>query len=137
MKFKIGILGLCLSLSASLFASAPHLHPKANQQDQQLKEKNLSQPGYCQIEIINNSFDDVRVYGVFDDGSSLYPFNVYSWGAPATIGLIYYGYCHSGMDLYINTFSGMLVYAGYTPVNMTIRLIPSFGKQVKAEISSK
>lgn len=137
MKLKILLLGLCVSISSSLFAGAPHLHPQANSTDKQSPAKGLTYAGYCDIEIINNSFDDVRVYGVFDDGSSLYPFNVYSWDAPASISLYYYGYCHSGMDLYINTFSGVPIYAGYTPRSSTIYITPFLRNQVKAEVRSR
>lgn len=135
MKLKMLILGLCINFCSSVFASAPYLHPYANNSDKQSPAKGVSYAGYCDIEIINNSFDDVRVYGVFDDGASLYPFNVYSFDAPSTISLYYYGYCHSGMDLYINTFSGAPIYAGYTERGTTIRILPYLKNLVKAEKS--
>ncbi len=31
----------------------------------------MTYPGYCQIEVINDSFADVRVFGSFDDGATV------------------------------------------------------------------
>ncbi len=137
MKFKTLLFGLCIGLSSSLFANTVHLHPQANNTDNQSAAKAPTYAGYCDIEIINNSFYDVRVFGVFDDGSSLYPFNVYSWGAPETISLYYYGYCHSGMDLYINTLDGGYVYSGYTERGKTIIISPFLTNQIKADVKSR
>lgn len=142
MKIRSLFLGFCFSLCASAFAANQHMHPQSaaeplNAQTKSALPKDAKWPGYCEIEIINNSFDDVRVYGVFDDGASLEPFNVYSFGAAQYISLYYYGYCHAGMDLYIDTFSGYHVYAGYTTRRSTIRVVPYLGNQLKAEIQAK
>lgn len=137
MKLRSLIFGLCVSLCSSVFAANQHLHPQANNTDNKSTEKNVTFPGYCEIEIINTSFDDVTVYGIYDDGVSMNPFNVYSFESAHYISLYYYGYCHSGMNLYIDTFSGYHVYAGYTPTRSTIRIVPYLANQLKAEVSIK
>ncbi len=137
MKFKSFIFICCLSLCSSIGAANLHLHSQANNNGNKALTKGVMWPGYCEIEIINDSFDDVRVFGVFDDGSSLRPFNVYSYDSPHYISLYYYSYCHSGMDIYIDTFRGTRVYAGYTPNNTTIRIVSLFGRQIKADVRAK
>ncbi len=137
MKLKSIILMCCLSLCTSVFAANLHLHSQENKNENMAPNKGLMWPGYCEIEIINDSYDDVHVFGVFDDGSSLQPFNVYSYESPHYISLFYYFYCHSGMDIYIDTFRGVRVYAGYTRSNSTIHIVPLFGNQIKAEVRAR
>jgi hypothetical protein len=138
MKLKSLIFGLCVALCSSVCSANQHRHPQTNMNaNEKASATNLSYPGYCEIEVINNSFEDVRVYGVFDDGASLLPFNVYSFESPHYISLYYYGYCHSGMDIFIDTLSGYHLYAGYTERRSTIRIVPYLAHQLKAEISVK
>ena len=137
MKLRSLVFGLCVSLCSSVFAANQHLHPQANNTDKAPQDKKVSYPGFCEIEIINRSFEHVSVYGVFDDGASLEPFNVYSFESPHYISLYYYGYCHSGMNLFINTFDGDYLYSGYTPTGTTIRIVPYLAKQLKVELSKK
>ena len=137
MKLKTLIFGLCIGLSSSLFAASQAPISQANHPDERAPLKNVSYPGYCEIEIINNSFDDIRVYGVYDDGATMIPFNIYSFEAAYYIPLYYYGYCHAGMNLYIDTFSGYHIYAGYTQRGSTIRVVPYLANQLKAEVSTK
>lgn len=137
MKLKTLIFGLCVGLCSSVFAVSQTPLAQANKADDRVPSKNVSYPGYCEIEIINNSFDDIRVYGVYDDGATMIPFNMYSFEAPHYIPLYYYGYCHAGMNLYIDTFSGYHVYAGYTERRTTIRVVPYLANQLKAEVSTK
>jgi len=77
-------------------------------------------PGYCEIEIINRSMEDVVVSGGLDSNVSLRPFVVYSYELPHYISLYYYGYCYSGMFLHIDTTSGRPIYDRYTPVGSTL-----------------
>jgi hypothetical protein len=147
MKLRNLVFVCLLGLFSPLFAANKHLHAGAEVENQatNVNASSASQtkfgwPGYCEIEIINNSYDDVRVYGVFDDGIALEPFNVYSYESPHYISLYYYGYCHNGMDLYVDTFYGAHVYAGYVSRYSTIRIVPSwFGgkQQSKATVEVK
>ncbi|KTD18846.1 Uncharacterised protein [Legionella lansingensis] len=142
MKLKSLLFVCCLGLLTSAFADNRHLHPQANSPTANTAgaksvAKGAKLPGYCEIEIINSSYDHVRVYGVFDDGKSLTPFNVYSYEGPHYIDLFYYGYCHAGMNLWIDTFSGYRIYGGYTYVNSTVRVVPYLNKQLKVEINAK
>ncbi len=143
MKFKTIVLAFLMGLSAPLFAANKHVHANAQDTAPTVTEQSKAQskmgwPGYCEIEIINHSYDDVRVYGIFDDGVALSPFSVYSYESPHYISLYYYGYCHSGMDLYIDTFYGDHVYSGYVPRYSTIRIVPSmFGGKLEAKVQSK
>lgn len=139
MKLKSLLLMFCLSLFSNVFAANMHLHPKAdshvNGSDAQSAKKEMNYPGFCQIEIINDSFTDVRVFGTFDDYSTI-DFNIYRYEAPHYISLYYYGYCHNGM--YINIQSPFsTVFSGWVNVDSTVRILPFKGKQAKADVSSR
>lgn len=129
MKLRLLLFICCLGFTT--FAAAAHNHPKAE------NTVNSMRPGFCQIEIINNSFDAVTVYGQFDDGATLIPFDIYPFEGPQYISLFYYGYCHRDMYLDLVTFYGYHFYSGYTSVDSTIRIVPYLNKQIKAEIRKK
>lgn len=125
MRFKSIAMGCMLALGSSAYADNQHVHPQdnttANTAVPMLKAKYA---GYCEIEIINQSFDDVRVNGTFDDGAPLAPFTIYSYEAPHYINLFYYGYCHYGMNLYIDSYYGYNLYSGFTQRESTVRIVP-------------
>lgn len=133
MKLKSLLFVLCFSLFANVFAANSHLHPKADAADKKSISKNVAYPGFCQIEIINDSFTDVNVSGTFDDGAGI-NFNIYRYESPHYISLFYYFYCHSGMYLNIVSPYGT-VYSGWTNVNSTIRIVPFLKNQAKAQVS--
>lgn len=138
MKFK----ALCLVVFLSLFSSTGfttnlHVYPQTENNTAVEKNNKLGLPGYCEIEIINNSYSDLRINGIFDDGTSLQPFNVYSFESPHYISLYYYGYCHAGMDLDIDTLNGYHVFGGYVRTHSTIRIMPYLSNKAKAEIKAK
>lgn len=139
MKIKALLLAVCCSIMTVAFADANHhSYPNMENQQPELSVKPVQYPGYCEIEIINQSYQDVRVYGVFDDGTSLVPFNVYAFEAPHYISLYYYGYCHAWMDLDIDTlWSGRHLYSGYTRVGSSISVVPYLEQQPKAVLSIK
>ena len=135
MKLKSLLVVLCFSLFTQVFAANLHLHPKADAADKKAIQKGLTYPGYCQIELINDSYTDVRVFGTFDDGATL-DFGIYRYESPHYIDLFYNFYCHSGM--YITVVSPFYtLYSGWTNVNSTIRVVPYFNNQVKAELSTR
>lgn len=137
LKMKVLVLVGCLGLFTGAFAAGnQHEHPQAHSEASQAGVKAIW-PGSCEIEIINQSYDDVRVYGVFDDLTTLSPFYIYSREAPHYVSLYYYGYCHAGMNVYIDTLSGYRVYAGYTLVDSTVRIVPFLTNQVKAQVTAK
>jgi hypothetical protein len=122
MKLKSLLFVCCLSLFSSAFADNRHVHPQAKTNDIKAGVKNAMYPGYCEIEIINDNYDFVNVYGQFDDGSYMAPFSVFRYEAPHYISLYYYGYCHQAMNLTIDTSYGARIYSGYTPVGSTVRM---------------
>ena len=136
---------LCLlGLFSPLFAANQHLHATPEGVSAPATAvpgvaKKLASPGSCEIEIINHSYDDVRVFGVYNDGVSLEPFNVYSYESPRYIPLYYNGYCHDGMDLYIDSFNGAHLYSGYVRRYTTIRIVNwLFGEnKIKVSVQSK
>ena len=136
MALRSLLLIFCFALMNVAFADNRHVYPKADAHADKANNKAFL-PGYCQIEIINSSFDHVTVYGVFDDGLPLTPFNVTSFGSPHYISLYYYNYCHSDMYLDVVTFSGYHIYSGITRTNTSLRIIPYLKNQVRAEIISK
>lgn len=135
MKLKSFLFIICFCLFTNVFATNSHIHPKADEADKKAIAKNLTYPGYCQIEIINDSFTDINVFGTFDDGSSI-SFNVYRYESPHYIDLYYYYYCHSGMYLTIES-PYYTVYSGWTNVNSTIRVVPYLKNQVKAQMTHR
>lgn len=94
-------------------------------------------PGFCEIEIINSSYDDVIVYGTFDEGTVMTPFNVYRYESPHYISNFFNGYCHNAMYIDIVTFRGYHIYSGYTLSNSTVRVVPYLANQSTVEIAAK
>lgn len=133
MKLKSLLLVCCLGLFSSAFAANMHMHPKA---EKEKSKQAVSWPGYCEIEVVNRSFENVVVSGEFDDGSPLIPFNIYSYGfdTPHYISLYYFGRCHAGMILHVDTFSGYPLYSAYTYRQSTVTIVPYLKNQVKAQV---
>lgn len=121
MRFLI----LLISLVFGNVFAAENIHYYPNAETPAITKKeipDLKYPGYCEIEIINDSHYTVRVTGVFSDGSELIPFRIYPHEYPHYIYLYYYGWCHYGMDIYIETLAGYRVYSGYTRRYDTIHI---------------
>lgn len=135
MKLKSLLFLLSFSLFSNLFAANVHINTKAVGDDKKAITKSLTYPGYCEIEIINDSFTDVSVFGTFDDGSSI-GFDIWRYEAPHYISLFYNYYCHGQMYITIQS-PYYTVYSGWTNVNSTIRIVPYLNKQVKAELSTR
>lgn len=120
-----------------------HYYPNTEAPAINKKEvKDLKYPGYCEIEIVNDSHYTVRVNGVFTDGYELEPFRIYPHEYPHYISLYYYGWCHYGMDIYIETLAGYRVYSGYTRRYDTIHITSDMyasnpSMSIKSDIKSK
>jgi hypothetical protein len=134
MKLKFLLFVFCFGFLGQAFTANKHLHPKALETDKNKKPaiNSMMYPGYCEIEIINNSYDDVRVYGSFDDSSPLDPFTIPYYDAPHYISLHYYGYCHSGMNLLIQSRWGT-IYSGWTNVNSTVRIVNFMNQGMRSD----
>lgn len=128
MKLKSLLFLVCFSLFTNVFAVNLHINPKADSEDKKSIAKGVTYPGYCQIEIINDSFTDVSVFGTYDDGSSV-GFDIYRFDAPHYISLFYNFYCHSQMYITIQS-PYYTLYSGWTNVNSTIRILPYLKKKV-------
>ncbi len=129
MKLIPFILGCCLSLTSSVFAASQH------PQVQSTTEGKMGWAYGCEVEIVNRSYDDVTVFGDFDDGCRLIPFNIYAFEASRYIPLQdEYGYCHRGMSLHIVTFRGQHVFSGYVYGGRTVYIVPYMMNQVKAVV---
>lgn len=118
LKTVLFIYAIC-SLSVG-FAQNHDVHQNAKELNS--SNANVTSPGICDIEIINDSFDDIRVYGRFDDFTYLNTFTMPHWGTPQYVSLFYSGFCHPGMDFYIETIEGKHKYNGFTPVGKTIKI---------------
>jgi len=121
MKLKALLTVACLGLVSAGYAADFHVHAGAEKAAKS-NQQGATSPGYCQIEIINDTFDDLNVYGRFDDNSALIPFVMKYRSAAQYVSLYYAGYCHQGMDFYIETTSGKFKYNGFTPVGKTIKV---------------
>lgn len=147
MKLKSLFLVVCFSLISNVFAANVHMHPETSAEDQKSvtqskksDEKNLTYPGYCQIELINQSSTNVRVIATYDTGY-VDDFNIYSYESPHYMNLYYHFYCHSGMYITImNLFPPYnTIYSGWTNVNSTVvvRNFPYLDKKVQAEVTAR
>ncbi len=132
MKSIALLLGCLLFLSSSLFASTRHNHPQVNAQATQ----KMAWAGNCEVEINNQSYTDVQVFGVFDDGVYLDPFNIYSFSPSHYISLYYNGYCHAGIDLDIDTFTGYHVFGYYVRRGTTVLIVPDMMNRLRATIKN-
>lgn len=143
MKLKTFTMGCLLALFSCSYATNVHLHPEDNKSaeqsatDKAVPSLKAKYAGFCEIEIVNQSFDDVRVYGTYDDGLPLLPFTHYSFEAPHYISLFYYGYCHYSMDLYIDSYYGYNLYAANTPRGTTVRIVPFLKNKAKVELAKR
>jgi hypothetical protein len=136
MKLNKFLIGCLIAFFSNAYADNHHVHPEKGDTapENQVPSIKAKYAGFCEIEIINQSYDDVRVNGVFDDGMSLEPFTIYSYESPHYISLYFYGYCHYGMNLYIDSFYGYNLYSGYTTRESTIRIVPYLKNRAKADI---
>lgn len=133
MKLNSLLLVLFLSLfGQQVFASQVYTRSQANHAEKIKQAKCVAYPGYCEIEIINDSYSNVSVYGTLDNGS-IVDFNVFRYDEPHYISLYYYSYCHRGMYLTIQDRYG-IVYSGWTRVDSTVRIVPSLIRGVNVEI---
>ncbi len=133
---RISLILVCLlCLSSAAFSNNRHVHSATgNASDFKAAGVKASWMDGCEIQIINQSYADVRIFGIFDDGSSLEPFNIYSFEAPHYISLYYYGYCHEGMEIDIETFYGYPVFSGFVRRGTPLYITPYYGSRLKAQV---
>lgn len=137
MKLKSLMVSLCLSACSMAFAGEQPLNAQGNGAGPLAASKNLSAPGYCEVELINQSYDNVTVYGTYEDGVSMKPFNMYRYDT-YHIPLYYYYSCHSSIYLDIVTFNGAHIYSSWTRTGQIVRIVPSyFSGQLKVELEKK
>ncbi|MCC5791539.1 MAG: hypothetical protein JJT82_02890 [Legionellaceae bacterium] len=142
MKLKTLLVCTALALSSLAFATGSrHMHqsPVDSNNTESAVQKKMMLPGYCQIEVINRSFEPVNVSGRFIDGDWLDPFTIYPYEYPHYISLYYYG-CQPGMYLTISNVNGHLIYDRYTAVYQVVTVQASVGQQpsrVKLEPKAK
>jgi hypothetical protein len=127
-KMRKNFLGLLLAVLVNCsFALDGTLHPYP---DSKSSKQNTKSSPTCLIKITNDSHDDIVVYGTYDDGVPLHPFMIYAYEMPHYISLYNenVGFCHSGMDIGIETTSGLRLYRAYTWVNTRIRIVSGWFK---------
>lgn len=143
MRLKSLLVVCGLGVMSSLFAANRHVHTDSNTDKSQAVLANKAMmPGYCEIEIINRSYDNVTVFGTYEDNSQIAPFDIFTNEYPHYISLFYRDYdglyrCHNSMYIAIETFNHYPVYSSYTRVGSTINVVPYLNKQVKVEVRTK
>ena len=125
------LLSLLLQPAGAVSVSSQNIHRSASQ----LEAPSLL--GDCYIELANDSFSNVTVYGRYDDGVPLIPFTIYSYEYSHYIDMFNNGYCHSGMYLSIVTFSGYTIFSGYVFTGSTVHIVPITDKRVAAQITKR
>lgn len=100
---------LCLNQS---FAANAHSHPSSVIKP--TATNNAMHSDWCYIDIKNYTDRDFIIYGTFDDGAPLVPFNVPRHDVWEYITLGYDdGYCPSGMNLTVVSAEGDYSYTDY------------------------
>lgn len=126
------LLGTALSLSA--YAADVHYHPKssvkvakelAKSTEASMQSVKPGWPGPCEIEIVNQRYEDIIVSGSFEDGAPLTPFVYYSYGNPQYISLIYRDpngmvTCHGSMYLNVVNYYNVQLMGRYVYRDSTI-----------------
>lgn len=127
---KIILMLLFSGVIFPVYAQSKNLHAyPIDGSDKKLQvSSNIKTAPSCLIKISNDSHDDIMVYGTFDDGTILEPFMIYAYENPHYISLFYYNFCHAGMDIGINTLSGLNLYHDYTWVNSRLRIVSGWFK---------
>jgi hypothetical protein len=133
MKLKSLLFVLSMGLLTQAFATNVHMHPKA---DKPSMSKGVNYPGYCEIEVINDSYSDAHIYGTFDDHSNT-KFDVPRYDSAHYINLFYYFYCHDGMFITIETNAGGVIGWGWVDTNTTVRIVPYLKNKAKVEFSPR
>lgn len=141
-KFLVSLLFAC-SVTGVQANTPMHLHPSVGTAPQTLTGEKTLLPGFCDVELINQSFTLVDVYGTFDDGAPMRPFTLYPGSENRQYISLYYAspgqpaYCHSGIYLSIfRTEDNYPLYNAYTSVHSTIYVTSYFnrGQSQKPEI---
>lgn len=126
---KLALFFICILGFTTAFA---HTHARSNVTQQNATAAG-KQGGFfsCEIKVVNNSLENVKIYGVYEDGSLLEPFDIYyNDTIPHIIYLDnFFGFCDKGMKLSILSYSGNLLYSGYVKANSTVWILPYLGKQ--------
>lgn len=126
------LLGTVLSWSAN--AADVHYHPKSSAKiakeltkslDASMQSVKPGWPGPCEIEIVNQRYEDIIVSGSFEDGAPMSPFVFYSYSAPHYISLIYRDpnglvTCHGSMYLNVVNYYNQPLMSGYAYRDSTI-----------------
>lgn len=81
--------------------------------------------GECEIRIENLGHDELKVSGFFEDGSLFTTIKIFRNDAPHTISLIYAGQCSRHMMLYVDTWVGNRVFAGFVQRDSVIQVFPN------------
>lgn len=125
-------------------ASSHHQYPGAKTSTPPLQSSiKPGAPGYydsCNVEIMNDSFSDITVYGRYDDGVPVTPFNIYRYEYSHYVDLFYPDLldmwrCHSGVYLSIVTlYGGYPIFSGYVFVGSIVHVVPSLAGKMKVEI---
>lgn len=130
--FSSLLLGSTLCLSA--YAAEVHYHPKSSAKlSKELKasaeaSQSATKPGWpgpCEIEMVNQRYQDVIVAGSFEDGAPMAPFVFYSYSSPHYISLIYRDpngmvTCHGSMYLNVVDYYNTPLISGYAYRDSTI-----------------
>lgn len=129
MRLKIAAFIFLIPFISCSFAKNERHFLENQPENPSVSSTKASYADFCEIEIFNHSDEDVRVSGFLDNGVPLEPFTIYSYDQPYYISLYYYGHCHRGMNLMIESYFGYPIYQEYTRRQTTIRIVSSFMKE--------
>lgn len=99
-----------------------------------VKPSNISAPGYCEIEVANQSALGAYVDIQYDNGD----FRANNYVAPGYslyIPLHYYGYCHSYATLSIRSIYNDFLFYGAAYVGHTVSIVPGL-KENKLSVTT-
>jgi hypothetical protein len=84
-----------------------------------------ARPGYCQVELINESHVDVTVHVTFDDGTSTH-FIIHRLDSPHYIDLHHHGVCSHSQTTLVRVLDprGAVLYSDRVRADSTLRILP-------------
>ncbi len=135
MKKHLWLMFCCLSLTTSVFAVNHHFSSQASPREA-ANGKMITEPGFCEIEIINQSNFNLVISGHLENGAVLKPFHFPFYDAPHYVSAYSKGRCYPGMYIKIDTLTGYPVFYDYVYTYQTLYVFP-FGREAKAKVSAK
>lgn len=123
MHIKPVLMACSLVIAATAVSAAPNAHGSLHKGESVEAPADARLKRGYDIEVVNDSYDDLRVYAQYEDGCWIEPFNIYRYEYPHTIDTYHNGYFNN-MRVTIDTFRNYRVYDAITRPGSSVRIVP-------------